>query len=71
MAERFFECPELAGKTIEVLRVYRKHDEGDEVLIEFTDGTSFSCCLEIKSALSASLFRPCAGTPEIIRSYES
>ena len=69
MADRFFECPEIAGKTIQALRVSQDHDEGDEVLIEFTDGTSFSCCLETRSALTASLFRPCAGTPEIIRSY--
>ncbi|KAA6459132.1 hypothetical protein DYQ86_17865 [Acidobacteria bacterium AB60] len=71
MAERFFECPEVAGKTIQTLRVYQNGDEGDEILIEFADGTSFSCCLEIKSALTASLFRPTAGTPEVIQSYPS
>lgn len=70
-ADRFFECPEAAGKTIQALRVYQNPNEGDEVLIEFTDGTSFSCCLEIRSVLTASLFRSCAGTPEIIRSYSS
>ena len=69
MTDGFIECPEVAGKTIRALRVYQNHDEGDEVLIEFTDGTSFSCCLEIKSVLTASLFRPSTGTPEIIRSY--
>ena len=71
VADRLFECPEVAGKTIQALRVYQNHDDGDELLIEFTDGTSFSCCLETKSVLTASLFRPCPGTPEIIRSYSS
>ena len=69
--DRSFECPEVAGKTIQTLRVFQNHGEGDEVLIEFTDGTSFSCCLEIKSMVTASLFRPTAGTPEVIRSYPS
>ena len=71
MTDGFFECPEVVGKTIQALRVYQNHDEGNEVVIDFTDGTSFSCCLEIKSVLAATLFRPGAGTPEVIRSYAS
>ena len=71
MSDRSFECPELVGKTIQALRVYRKQEDGDEIFIDFTDGTSFSCCLQVKSALSASLFRASAGTPDIICTYES
>ena len=67
----YIECPELSGKTILALRVLQSQADGDEVLIDFTDGTSFSCCLVTKSVVTASLFRPSAGTPEVIRSYTS
>lgn len=56
MADGFFECPELMGKTIQVLRVYDNQDQGNEVIIEFTDGTAFSCCLQAKCLASAMFF---------------
>jgi hypothetical protein len=71
MVEDCMECPELAGKTIKSLRLYKNSDQGNEVIIDLTDGTSFSCCLETKSTLSATLFRSSTGTPEVLRSYES
>jgi hypothetical protein len=71
MADNCVECPELAGKTIKSLRLYKNSDQGNEVIIELTDGTYFSCCLETKSTLSATLFRLCIGTPEVLRNYES
>ena len=71
MQRDYIECPELSGKTILAFRVLQSQSDGDEVLIDFTDGTSFSCRLATKSVLTASLFRPSAGTPEVIRSYTS
>jgi len=71
VADGFFECPELVGKTIQALRVYESDDHGKEVAIEFTDGTAFSCSLEAKCVASAILFRPSTGTPEVLRSYRS
>jgi hypothetical protein len=70
MSEDCLECLELAGKTIKSLRLYKNSDQGNEVVIDLTDGTSFSCCLETKSTLSASLFRSGAGTPDVLRNYE-
>ncbi len=69
MSNDCLECPELAGKTIKSLRLYKNSDQGNEVVIDLTDGTSFSCCLETKSTLAAILFRFCVGTPEVLRSY--
>ena len=71
MADDCVECPELSGKTIKSLRLYKNSDQGNEVIIDLTDGTSFSCCLETKSTLSATLFRSCIGTPEVLHNYES
>jgi hypothetical protein len=71
VAGGFFECPDLVGKTIRALRVYDNRDQGNEVVIEFTDGTAFSCCLEAKCVASAMLFRPSDGTPEVLRDYHS
>ena len=71
MAAGSFECPELVGKTIQALRVSENPDHDNEVVIEFTDGTAFSCSLETKCITTAMLFRPTAGTPEILRNYRS
>ena len=71
MADGYIECLELAGKTVESLRLYRDNGESHEVLIDFTDGTSFNCCLEVKSSAKASLFRSGIGTPEVLREYSS
>lgn len=69
VANGFFECAELAGRTIQALRVYENCDRGNEVVIEFTDGTAFSCGLEAKCVASAIFFRPSNGTPEVLRNY--
>jgi hypothetical protein len=45
MQDDYIECPELSGKTIQTLRIYRDVSDGTDVQIELTDGTSFSCCL--------------------------
>lgn len=71
MADGFFECSEMSGKMIQTLRVYENRDQGNEVVIEFTDGTAFSCCLEAKCVASAVFFRPSNGTPEVLRNYRS
>jgi uncharacterized protein (DUF1330 family) len=63
------ECLEVAGKTVKCLRLYGGAQGENELLIEFADGTSFSCCLESKSYLKATVFRSTAGNPEVLREY--
>lgn len=71
MQEDYVECPELSGKTIRTVRIYRDTGDGTDVQIELMDGTSFSCCLSIHPTIKASLYRGGVGTPETIRSYET
>lgn len=65
----FIECNEIAGKTVRNLKVYEDPSEDCEVVIEFTDGTTFSCSLEQRSSMKSVLFRGGVGTPEILRDY--
>jgi hypothetical protein len=69
MSGDHFACPELAGKTIKNLKLYKESPDRCEVMIEFTDGTSFTCALDIRSTIKASLIRTGIGTPEILSEY--
>jgi len=64
-----FGCPEISGKTVSVLRVFRTQADGCEIAIEFTDGTSFSCVLAAEYKLNASLIRTGVGIPAVLREY--
>jgi hypothetical protein len=70
MQDDYVECPELSGKTIQTVRIYRDARDGTDLQIELTDGTSFSCCLSHQPSVKASLYKGGAGTPETICSYE-
>ena len=60
----FIDCPEVAGKTIQLLRIHRDTGDGSRVQIELTDGTSFTCYVMVRPAVEASLYRGGAGAPE-------
>ena len=47
MQDDYIECPELSGKTIQNLRIYKDTGDGTNVQIELADGTSFSCFCRI------------------------
>jgi len=66
----FVECPELAGKTIKTLRIYKDAGDGNELQIDLTDGTSFNCCFSVKTNIEASMLRPGPGEPEAIHKYD-
>ena len=66
----FIDCPEVAGKTIQLLRIHRDTGDGSSVQIELTDGTSFTCCVTLRPAVEASLYKGGAGAPETIRDYK-
>ena len=69
MKDSYVECPELSGKTIQSLRLYKDSD-ATEIQIQFTDGTSFACSVCHSAAVTASLFKGGVGTPEILRTYQ-
>jgi len=69
MGQNFIECPELAGKTIQAVRIYKDTGDGTDVQIELTDGTTFVCSRSHQPVVMASLYRGGAGTPETIRDY--
>lgn len=54
MADGHIECPELEGKTVRNLRIYNNSGDSQEVLIEFTDGTSFAAALRSQREFSTS-----------------
>jgi hypothetical protein len=70
MPEDYIDCPEMTGKTIQLLRIHRDVGEGTSVQIELTDGTSFTCYVTIRPAVEASLYKGGVGAPETIRAYE-
>lgn len=70
MKDDFVECLELAGKTIQTLRVFKDTGDGNEVQIELTDGTSFNLCFSAKMAIEASVIRAGIGTPENLHTYQ-
>ena len=70
MEQNYVECPELSGKTIQTVRIYKDTGDGTDVLIELTDGTSFTCSLSHQPAVKASLYKGGVGTPQTIRDYD-
>jgi hypothetical protein len=66
----YVECPELSGKTIQTLRIYKNAGDGTEIQIDLTDGTSFSCSLCNQQTVKAVLYKGGVGSPETLRGYD-
>ena len=62
------EFPNLKGKVLENLHIFRHPLDGTEIHIDFSDGTSFSCCVTTTQKTQASLLR-CggAGEPQVLK----
>jgi hypothetical protein len=69
MLDEYVEVPEAVGKIVKNLKLYRSDSGCTELLIDFMDGTSFSCDLENKSSIKAALIRTGSGTPQVLREY--
>ena len=69
MPEDIIECTEIVGKVVKCAKLYRADPDAAELQIDFEDGTSFSCALEIRSTIKASLIRTGIGQPEILQEY--
>ena len=70
MPQDYMDCPEMTGKTIQLLRIHRDKGEGTSVQIELTDGTSFTCYVSVRPNVEASLYKGGVGAPETIQAYE-
>jgi hypothetical protein len=69
MPSQNVECSEVVGKTVKSLKLYSTDKSDAEIMIEFTDGTTFSSSYESRSVLKASLIRTGIGTPEVLKRY--
>jgi hypothetical protein len=65
------ECKELAGKVIRDCSIYEGGCDGPEVLIEFTDDTTFSICLRTIVAVEAKCMRDDGGQPQVLKRFTS
>jgi hypothetical protein len=64
------ECSDLIGKTIQGCRIFRDSHAGTEIMIDFTDGTSFNCCVQTPAQkVEAKLVICEPGTLETVRSF--
>ena len=65
------ECQEFVGKIVSSFKLYEDSIDGPEICIEFTDGTVFSSCLKIASALEAKVMRNDGGHPRLLKDYST
>lgn len=65
------ECKEFIGKVVNTFTIYEDSVDGPEICIEFTDGTIFSSCLKVTTALEAKLTRHEGGQPELLKDYSA
>ena len=64
------DCPDVIGKTIQNLKVFRGTADGTEIQIDFTDGTSFVCCVENQMKVEANLLVCGNGEPKVLRRFD-
>ncbi len=64
-------CQEFVGKTISSFTIYEDTIDGPEICIEFTDGTVFSSCLKVSTALEAKTMRNEGGHPRLLKDYST
>ena len=69
MRRAAIECPELADKIIQGLRIHDDPPCGREVHIEFTDGTTFTVALTTSTAVEAKYYRDRGGELEVLREF--
>ena len=63
------QCTELAGKVIRECTIYEDGSNSPEVLIEFTDDTTFSVCLKTSVSVEAKSIRDEGGEPQILKVF--
>jgi hypothetical protein len=63
------ECSGLSGRTIKTLNIFRATTNGTEIQIDFTDGTSFTCLINNRTEIDASLSLCGPGEPHVLERY--
>jgi hypothetical protein len=69
MSSPIIDCPEVVGKTVRSFKLHATNCDSVEIMIEFTDGTSFSSAYESRAVHKAALIRTGVGTPEVLKTY--
>lgn len=69
VADTLIECAEVTGKTVHRLRLATSDSGGQELHLEFTDGTAFSLTVEPSTVLKAALIRQSEGREIALRTY--
>jgi hypothetical protein len=69
MRHAVIDCPELADKIIQELRIHDDPPCGREVHIEFTDGTAFTVSLTTNTTVEAKYYRDQGGELEVLREF--
>lgn len=62
-------CPDVIGKTVKSLKLYSTPSTLEEIVVEFTDGTSFTLSCESHLTAKASLIRTGSSASEVLKSY--
>ncbi len=70
MSDDYIGCPQISGKIIKALRIYKDTGDGTEVLIDLADGTSLKISLSIRPTVEAAIIRAGVGEPEILHRYD-
>ena len=65
------QCDDLVGKVIQTFSLYEDGPYGPEILIEFTDGTSFNSCLRSAVTLEAKLLQSNGGQSQVLRDFST
>jgi hypothetical protein len=69
MSSPIIDCSEVVGKTVCSLKLHSTDSDSVEIVIEFTDGTSFSSAYESRAVHKAALIRTGVGVPEVLKTY--
>lgn len=70
MSDTIIECAEAVGKIVQRLRLATSDTGGQEMHLEFTDGTAFSLTVEPATTRHAHLISESDESPKTIRSYD-
>jgi len=69
VSDNVIKCAEVAGKTIRSLQLYSSASSLGEVVLEFTDGTTFTASCESQLTMKATLIRTGIGEPEVLKTF--